>query len=135
MVPKTSNYIICIVICNYIICIVIHFSMRIGANILISILLLVDIILSHLNAFVFMQELIVNQDRYGLFRPTADGEGKIVHDKWLTLTNVHMDVSKIWAYDTYHSSLIQSSQLPTLCVVQWLHGFIVPQFIQLLSDF
>lgn len=45
------------------------------------------------------QELMVNQDRYGLFRPTADGDGKIIHAEWATDTNVHLDVSDILVYN------------------------------------
>ena len=36
---------------------------------------------------------MVSQDRYGLFRPTADQDGKTVHEEWKTFANVHMDVS------------------------------------------
>ena len=42
------------------------------------------------------QELMVNQDRYGLFRPTADGDGKMIHAEWATCTNVHIDVSAVF---------------------------------------
>ena len=41
---------------------------------------------------------MVNQDRYGLFRPTADGDGKMIHAEWATYTNVHIDVSGIYRY-------------------------------------
>ena len=41
----------------------------------------------------FIQELMVNQDRYGLFRPTTDQDGKMTHEEWATLPNVHLDVS------------------------------------------
>ena len=42
--------------------------------------------------FCIVQELMVNQDRYALFRPTTDQEGKMIHAEWASLPNVHLDV-------------------------------------------
>lgn len=40
-----------------------------------------------------IQALMVNHDRYGLFRPTANEKGEVIHAEWSTLRNVHLDVS------------------------------------------
>ncbi|KAL5474496.1 hypothetical protein EMCRGX_G026451 [Ephydatia muelleri] len=42
------------------------------------------------------KELMVNQDRYGLFRPTIEEDGT-VHDEWKTVRNVHLDMNP-WVY-------------------------------------
>ena len=36
---------------------------------------------------------MVNHDRFGLFRPTANEDGDVIHPEWLTIRNVHLDVS------------------------------------------
>ena len=40
-----------------------------------------------------MQAIMVNHDRFGLFRPTTDEDGKVIHPEWKTMRNVHLDVS------------------------------------------
>ena len=41
-----------------------------------------------------MQAIMVNHDRFGLFRPTTDEDGKVIHPEWKTMRNVHLDVSQ-----------------------------------------
>ena len=36
---------------------------------------------------------MVNHDRFGLFRPTANDKGETVNAEWSTVRNVHLDVS------------------------------------------
>jgi len=44
-------------------------------------------------AYMCMEALMVNHDRFGLFRPTTDEQGKVFHPEWKTMHNVHLDVS------------------------------------------
>lgn len=50
---------------------------------------------------------MVNHDRFGLFRPTANEEGETIHPEWSTLRNVHLDVSLMFklCYDSTHLGL------------------------------
>lgn len=43
--------------------------------------------------YMCMEALMVNHDRFGLFRPTTDEQGKVIHPEWKTMHNVHLDVS------------------------------------------
>lgn len=36
---------------------------------------------------------MVNHDRFGLFRPTTNEKGEVIHPEWSTLKDVHLDVS------------------------------------------
>eukprot|EP00731_Ephydatia_muelleri_P006990 Em0003g1238a len=47
------------------------------------------------------KELMVNQDRYALFRPTTDQEGKMIHAEWASLPNVHLDMNP-WVFTLPH---------------------------------
>ena len=53
--------------------------------------------------WLVMQELMVNQDRYGLFRPTIEDDGTI-HDEWKTVRNVHLDVRNHYLYGIVHET-------------------------------
>ena len=46
---------------------------------------------------------MVNHDRFGLFRPTANEEGEVIHPEWSTLRNVHLDVSSKSVYTHMHA--------------------------------
>lgn len=49
---------------------------------------------SYYTLSVFTQQtLMVNHDRFGLFRPTANDKGETVNAEWSTVRNVHLDVS------------------------------------------
>ena len=41
-----------------------------------------------------LQALMVNHDRFGLFRPTTNERGEVVNADWKTIRNVHLDVSR-----------------------------------------
>ena len=49
---------------------------------------------------------MVNHDRFGLFRPTANEKGEVINPDWRTYRNVHLDVSPLGQLDT--SSLMPS---------------------------
>jgi hypothetical protein len=41
--------------------------------------------------------LMVNHDRYGLFRRTCNADGKLCYPHWKTLKNIHLDMNP-WVY-------------------------------------
>ena len=47
---------------------------------------------------------MVNHDRFGLFRPTANEDGEIIHSEWSTIRNVHLDVSSRVCMHALHCS-------------------------------
>ena len=53
---------------------------------------------------------MVNHDRFGLFRSTANEDGDIIHPEWLTIRNVHLDVSSM-------SASLASSILCSHCTI------------------
>ena len=55
---------------------------------------------------------MVNHDRFGLFRPTANEDGEVIHPEWSTLRNVHLDVSSSLSECVGSSSCITLRYIP-----------------------
>ena len=60
---------------------------------------------------------MVNHDRFGLFRPTANEKGEVVHAGWSTIRNVHLDVS-YFRYSYYSSQIYTHFTLNTVTIVR-----------------
>ena len=79
----------------------------------------------HLCQFVKLQALMVNHDRFGLFRPTANEDGEVIHPEWSTLRNVHLDVSaslvlvSVWALALVYDSILQYQYVLKNPCIKW----------------
>src|SRR3989338_7662606 len=63
------------------------------------------------------EELLINHDRYGLFRPT---KGEKYQKKWATTPNCHLDCSP-WDYFTKEESTAEKEMLSNLSYKFALH--------------
>lgn len=62
----------------------------------------------------------MNQDRYGLFRPTIEEDGT-VHDEWKTVRNVHLDVSAFYIMWKWVFRHLDEPFKLLLCSIPYMH--------------